>query len=91
MAQQSSQTSGVPQLTTSAGNSVAYNRSSITVGIRGPVLLQDYLLIEKLAHQNRERIPEHIVHAKSSAAYGTFTLGVTHAPTSEESVAAVAV
>jgi catalase len=41
---------------------------------RGPVLLQDYQLIEKLAHQNRERIPERVVHAKGWGAYGTFTV-----------------
>src|SRR6266481_8118985 len=62
------------QLTTSAGNPIADNQNSLTAGPRGPVLLQDYQLIEKLAHQNRERIPERVVHAKGSGAYGTFTL-----------------
>jgi catalase len=65
-----------PQLTTSAGNPVADNQNSITAGPRGPLLMQDYQLIEKLAHQNRERIPERTVHAKGTGAYGTFT--VTH-------------
>jgi catalase len=46
------------QLTTSAGNPIADNQNSLTAGPRGPLLLQDYQLIEKLAHQNRERIPE---------------------------------
>src|SRR4029077_5727119 len=46
----------------------------ITAGPRGPVLLQDYHLIEKLAHQKRERIPERTVHAKGSGAYGTLTI-----------------
>src|SRR5436309_11692142 len=64
------------QLTTSAGNPVADNQNSETAGPRGPLLMQDYQLIEKLAHQNRERIPERTVHAKGWGAYGTFT--VTH-------------
>ena len=63
-------------LTTSAGNPIADNQNTITAGPRGPVLLQDYQLIEKLAHQNRERIPERVVHAKGWGAFGTFT--VTH-------------
>ena len=52
------------QLTTSAGNPIADNQNSLSAGPRGPLLLQDYQLIEKLAHQNRERIPERPVHAK---------------------------
>ena len=63
-------------LTTSAGAPIADNQNSMTAGARGPVLMQDYQLIEKLAHQNRERIPERTVHAKGWGAYGTFT--VTH-------------
>ncbi|WP_207483337.1 catalase [Arenibaculum pallidiluteum] len=62
------------RMTTTAGAPVADNQNSVTAGPRGPVLLQDYQLIEKLAHQNRERIPERVVHAKGSAAYGTFTV-----------------
>ena len=58
-------------LTTSAGAPIADNRNSQTAGPRGPVLLQDYQLIEKLAHQNRERIPERVVHAKGWGAFGT--------------------
>src|SRR5258708_2802686 len=65
-----------PQLTTTAGNPIADNQNSITAGPRGPLLMQDYHLLEKLAHQNRERIPERTVHAKGSAAYGTLT--ITH-------------
>jgi len=61
-------------LTTTGGNPVSDNQNSITAGPRGPVLMQDYQLLEKLAHQNRERIPERTVHAKGSAAYGTFTV-----------------
>ncbi len=63
-------------LTTSGGNPVADNQNSVTAGPRGPLLMQDYQLLEKLAHQNRERIPERTVHAKGSAAYGTLT--ITH-------------
>jgi catalase len=55
---------------------IADNQNSITAGPRGPVLMQDFHLLEKLAHQNRERIPERTVHAKGSAAYGTLT--ITH-------------
>ncbi|QJD99458.1 catalase [Massilia forsythiae] len=64
------------KLTTASGIPVADNQNSITAGPRGPVLLQDFHLIEKLQHFNRERIPERVVHAKGSGAYGTFT--VTH-------------
>ncbi len=64
------------RLTTSAGNPIADNQNSLSAGPRGPLLLQDYQLIEKLAHQNRERIPERVVHAKGWGAFGTFT--VTH-------------
>ena len=65
-----------PTLTTSAGAPIGDNQNSITAGPRGPLLLQDYPLIEKLAHQNRERIPERTVHAKGWGALGTLT--VTH-------------
>lgn len=65
-----------PTLTTSAGAPVSDNQNSLTAGPRGPVLLQDYQLLEKLAHQNRERIPERVVHAKGWGAHGHFT--VTH-------------
>ncbi len=61
-------------LTTTAGAPVADNQNSQTAGSRGPVLLQDYQLIEKLAHQNRERIPERVVHAKGWGAYGTLKI-----------------
>jgi catalase len=63
-----------PTLTTTAGAPIADNQNSVTAGPRGPVLLQDYQLIEKLAHQNRERIPERTVHAKGWGAYGTLTI-----------------
>jgi catalase len=63
-----------PTLTTSAGAPVADNQNSLTAGSRGPVLMQDYQLLEKLAHQNRERIPERVVHAKGWGAFGTLTV-----------------
>lgn len=63
-------------LTTSAGAPVADNQNSLSAGPRGPLLMQDYQLIEKLAHQNRERIPERVVHAKGWGAHGTLT--ITH-------------
>src|SRR6201982_2858363 len=63
-----------PTLTTTGGNPVGDNQNTLTAGPRGPVLLQDYQLIEKLTHQNRERIPERPVHAKGWGAYGTLTI-----------------
>src|SRR5260370_9091276 len=65
-----------PIPTPTAGNPVADNQNPMTAGPRGPVLMQDYQLLEKLAHQNRERIPERTVHAKGWGAFGTLT--VTH-------------
>ena len=59
-------------LTTSFGQPVPDNQNSLSAGPRGPLLLQDFHLIEKLAHFNRERIPERVVHAKGAGAYGTF-------------------
>jgi catalase len=59
-------------LTTNQGVPVADNQSSLTAGQRGPVLLQDVHLIEKLAHFDRERIPERVVHAKGAGAHGFF-------------------
>ena len=74
-------------LTTTGGAPVADNQNSITAGARGPVLLQDYQLIEKLAHQNRERIPERVVHAKGWGAHGT--LSITNPEISKYTKAAV--
>lgn len=62
------------QLTTSAGIPVGDNQNALTAGPRGPLLVQDWQLFEKHAHFNRERIPERVVHAKGSAAYGVFTV-----------------
>src|SRR5438552_1753034 len=63
-------------LTTASGAPVADDQNALSAGPRGPLLLQDFHLIEKLQHFSRERIPERVVHAKGSGAYGTFT--VTH-------------
>ena len=63
-----------PILTTTAGAPIGDNQNSITAGPRGPLLLEDYQLIEKLAHQNRERIPERTVHAKGWGAFGALTI-----------------
>ena len=61
-------------LTSSNGAPVANDNQSRTAGPRGPVTFDNHYLFEKLAHFNRERIPERVVHARGSAAYGTFTL-----------------
>ncbi|MEI0518185.1 catalase [Brachyspira murdochii] len=64
------------KLTTEFGAPVENNQNSITAGPRGPMLLQDVWFMEKMAHFDREVIPERRMHAKGSGAYGTFT--VTH-------------
>jgi catalase len=61
-------------LTTQAGAPVADNQNIQTAGPHGPALLQNVWMMEKLAHFNRERIPERVVHAKGSGAYGTLTI-----------------
>ena len=62
------------RLTTSFGAPVPNNQDSLTAGRRGPMLLQDVWFLEKLAHFDREVIPERRMHAKGSGAYGTFTV-----------------
>ncbi|MGD0612107.1 MAG: catalase [Anaerolineales bacterium] len=62
------------KLTTAVGNPIGDNQNSLTAGPRGPLLMQDYQLLEKMATFNRERVPERIVHAKGSGAFGTFTV-----------------
>ncbi|MEI6897398.1 MAG: catalase [Psychromonas sp.] len=64
------------KLTTANGSPVGDNQNVETAGSRGPMLLQDVWFLEKLAHFDREVIPERRMHAKGSGAYGTFT--VTH-------------
>ena len=63
-----------PVLTTTAGAPVADNQNSLSADPRGPVLLQDWQLVEKLAHQNREPILERVVHAKGWGTDGTLTV-----------------
>ncbi len=62
------------KLTTASGRPFYEKEDSLTVGRRGPILLEDYVLHESMAHFNRERIPERVVHAKGSGAFGTFTV-----------------
>jgi catalase len=64
------------KLTTAFGAPVVDNQNTQTAGPRGPALLQDVWLLEKLAHFDREVIPERRMHAKGSGAFGIFT--VTH-------------
>jgi catalase len=63
-----------PTLTTKTGAPIADQKNSQTAGPRGPLLMQDVQLLEQMQHFNRERIPERVVHAKGSGAYGTFTV-----------------
>ncbi|HEY7858119.1 MAG TPA: catalase, partial [Candidatus Nanopelagicales bacterium] len=62
------------KLTTVAGAPVPDNQNVVTAGPRGPMLLQDVWFLEKLAHFDREVIPERRMHAKGSGAFGTFTV-----------------
>ncbi len=64
------------ELTTAAGAPVPDNQNILTAGPRGPMMMQDVWFLEKLAHFDREVIPERRMHAKGSGAFGTFT--VTH-------------
>ena len=59
-------------LTTNFGQPIATNQSSLKAGLRGPALLEDFILREKITHFDHERIPERIVHARGSAAHGFF-------------------
>ncbi|MCH5584946.1 catalase [Shimazuella sp. AN120528] len=62
------------RLTTNQGSPVGDNQNSRTAGQRGPTLLEDYHLLEKLAHFDRERVPERVVHARGAGAHGVFTV-----------------
>jgi catalase len=64
--------SGGRALTTNQGVQVAQNQDSLKAGIRGPSLLEDFILREKITHFDHERIPERVVHARGSAAHGFF-------------------
>ncbi len=63
-----------PPMTTNQGGIIADDENSLKLGERGPVLLEDFALIEKLNHFNHERIPERVVHARGAAAHGFFEL-----------------
>jgi len=65
-----------PGLTTSGGVPIGNKLASLSIGPRGPLLLQDHVLIDETAHFDRERIPERVVHAKGAGAFGYFE--VTH-------------
>ncbi|HVJ35213.1 MAG TPA: catalase, partial [Terriglobia bacterium] len=67
-------TKDLRQMTSAAGAPVGDNQNSLTAGARGPMLLQDVWFLEKLAHFDREVIPERRVHAKGSGAYGKLTI-----------------
>jgi catalase len=64
--------SGGQPLTTNQGVAVADNQNSLKAGLRGPALLKDFILREKITHFDHERIPERIVHARGSGAHGVF-------------------
>ena len=64
--------SGGQRLTTNMGIAVSDNQNSLKAGLRGPTLLEDFVLREKITHFDHERIPERIVHARGSAAHGFF-------------------
>ena len=59
-------------LTTNQGVAIADNQNSLKAGLRGPTLLEDFILREKITHFDHERIPERVVHARGSAAHGYF-------------------
>ncbi len=63
-----------PPMTTNQGGIIADDENSAKIGPRGPVVLEDFVLIEKLNHFNHERIPERVVHARGAAAHGFFEL-----------------
>ena len=69
-----------PATTTDAGIPVASQEHSLTIGPDGPVLLQDFYLIEQMANFNRERIPERQPHAKGGGAFGVFTVSAGRQP-----------
>lgn len=74
MADRNTNTNGkCPMLTTADGAPIGVQQA-LTAGPEGPLLMQDVALLEQMQHFNRERIPERVVHAKGSGAYGTFTV-----------------
>lgn len=73
MSEKKHPSSDAPVLTTANGAPIG-DQQALTAGPRGPLLMQDVLLLEQMQHFNRERIPERVVHAKGSGAYGRFTV-----------------
>ena len=65
---------GCPVMTTNHGTPIRDNQNSLRAGARGPTLLEDFIFTEKIAHFDRERIPERVVHARATAAHGYFEL-----------------
>src|SRR3569832_2442606 len=65
------QHSAVP-LTTNQGTPIADDQNTLRAGARGPSLIEDFHFLEKMTHLNHKRIPERVVHARGSAAHGTF-------------------
>jgi catalase len=61
-----------PPTTDDAGIAALSDEFSLSAGFEGPLLLQDHYLLQKMAHFNRERVPEHVVHAKGHGAFGFF-------------------
>jgi catalase len=66
------QTHQVEMLTTNQGTRINDNQNSLKAGARGPSLLEDFILREKITHFDHERIPERVVHARGAAAHGHF-------------------
>src|SRR5688572_20140569 len=64
--------SGAPTLTSNQGTPVSDDQNSLKAGPRGPTLLEDFLLREKITHFDHERIPERVVHARGYGAHGVF-------------------
>ncbi len=64
--------SGGRALTTNQGVAIADNQNSLKAGLRGPTLLEDFILRDKITHFDHERIPERVVHARGSGAHGFF-------------------
>jgi catalase len=62
----------IPATTTDASIGAPSDEFSLSAGAEGPLLLQDHYLIQKMAHFNRERVPEHVVHAKGHGPFGFF-------------------
>jgi catalase len=67
-----SQADATAYLTTNHGTRISDNQNSLRLGSRGPTLLEDFILREKIFHFDHERIPERIVHARGSGAHGYF-------------------